>query len=510
MLLRSGISPCSLPFQALPISSSSSSLSSSASYSKFTLGFHQNVAVLQSERRPGYPILCSISQVHSYGTVDYERRPVLKWNLLYRRISTMEDPSLGSGIVLDRWEAEERRLSKWDLCRVAKELRKFRRHKLSLEVYNWMAAQGDRFTLTSSDMAIQLDLIAKVHGISHAENHFSNLPDNLMDKRTYGALLNVYGQAKIKDKAEAIMETMKSKGYASDALPFNVMMTLYMNVEEHEKVGMLINEMKEKNVTFDIYTYNIWITNCASMEDVEEMERVVGEMTSDSNINANWTTYTTLATMYTRLGNFEKAESCLKDAEIRMTGRDRTPFNYLIGLYGNIGKREEVYRIWNWYKSSFPSILNLGYQSMLSSLIRLGDMDGAEVIYEEWLSSTSSYDPRICNILMSSYVKEGLVGKAKDVLDGFLEKGGKPKPNTWEFLAEGYTKEKRLSEALLCIKAAASSEGVHRWRPRPTNITNLLKLCKEKNDMDSLDMLMDLLRSRGLENLYMTPMVTHD
>lgn len=132
MLLRSGISPCSLPFQALPISSSS--LSSSASYSKVTLGFHQNVAVLQSERRPGYPILCSISQVHSYGTVDYERRPVLKWNSLYRRISTMEDPSLGSGIVLDRWEAEERRLSKWDLCRVAKELRKFRRHKLALEV----------------------------------------------------------------------------------------------------------------------------------------------------------------------------------------------------------------------------------------------------------------------------------------------------------------------------------------------------------------------------------------
>ncbi|RWW80839.1 hypothetical protein BHE74_00010800 [Ensete ventricosum] len=374
-----------------------------------------------------------------------------------------------------------------------------------------MAAQGDRFTLTSSDMAIQLDLIAKVHGISHAEEHFSNLPDNLKDKRTYGALLNVYGQAKIKDKAEAIMETMKSKGYASDALPFNVMMTLYMNVEEHEKVSMLVNEMKEKNLTFDIYTYNIWITNCASMEDVEEMERVVGEMTSDSNINANWTTYTTLATMYTRLGNFEKAESCLKDAEIRMTGRDRTPFNYLVGLYGNIGKREEVYRIWNWYKSSFPSILNFGYQSMLSSLIRLGDMDGAEVIYEEWLSSTSNYDPRICNILMSSYVKEGLVGNAKDVLDGFLEKGGKPKPNTWEFLAEGYTKEKRLSEALLCIKkAAVSSEGVHRWRPRPTNITSLLKLCKEKNDMDSLDMLMDLLRSRGLENLYMTPMVTHD
>lgn len=450
-----------------------------------------------------YPlgIRCSISQVHSYGTVDYERRPALKWSSLYRRISTMDNPSLGSASVLDRWEEDEmgpdRRLVKWDLCRVAKELRKFRRFKLALQVYEWMVAQGGRFTFTSSDMAIQLDLISKVRGIEHAEEYFSTLKDELKDKRTYGALLNAYGQAKMKEKAEAIVETMKAKGYANDALPYNVMMTLYMNVGEHEKVQMTINEMKEKNVNFDIYSYNIWITTCAAMENLGEMERVVETMTADSSISANWTTYTTLATMYIKFDNLEKAESCLKEVEVRITGRDRVPFNYLLGLYSSLGKREEVYRVWNWYKSTFPSMLNLGYQTMLSSLIKMGDIKGAEEIYEDWLSVTSNYDPRICQIPMGWYARQGLVDKAKGLLDRLIEKGGKPKPITWEILAEGYMKEEQVSEALSCLKKAADYDGFSKWRPRPTNVANILAVCREKDNSECVDLLMDVLRSRG-------------
>lgn len=39
------------------------------------------------------------------------------------------------------------------------------------QVYEWMGAQGTRFNFTSSDLAIRLDLIAKVHGISRAEEY---------------------------------------------------------------------------------------------------------------------------------------------------------------------------------------------------------------------------------------------------------------------------------------------------------------------------------------------------
>lgn len=367
----------------------------------------------------------------------------------------------------------------------------------SPQVYEWMADKGDRFKLFSSDTAIQLDLISKVHGISRAEVYFSGLPETSKDKRTYGALLNAYVQAKMREKAEHVMEEMRRRGYAVHSLPFNVMMTLYMNLKEYEKANLMVAEMMEKNAALDIYSYNIWLSCCGAMGSMEKMEQVFERMTSDKTVNPNWTTYSTMATMYMKLGQFDKAEDCLKKVESRITGRDRMPYHYLLSLYGSIGKKEEVYRVWSIYKSSFPSTPNLAYHAMIASLIRLGDIIGAEAIYEEWLSVRSTYDPRICNLLMGWYVKEGLLEKAEVFLDRVLEVGGKPNSTTWEILAEGHISEKKLSEALSCMKQAASAEGVKNWRPKPTNISALFALCDQEADMTSKVMLMDMQRQLG-------------
>ncbi|KAM1140304.1 hypothetical protein ACFX19_041086 [Malus domestica] len=79
-------------------------------------------------------ISCSISQVHNYGTVDYERRPMVKWNAIYRKISLTEDPEVRSADMLNQWEKEGRKLTKWELCRVVKEFRKYKRYDRALEV----------------------------------------------------------------------------------------------------------------------------------------------------------------------------------------------------------------------------------------------------------------------------------------------------------------------------------------------------------------------------------------
>lgn len=57
------------------------------------------------------------------------------WNAIYKRISMMEDSSAGPASVLNQVENEGKRISKWEVCRVVKELRKFRRYKFALEVY---------------------------------------------------------------------------------------------------------------------------------------------------------------------------------------------------------------------------------------------------------------------------------------------------------------------------------------------------------------------------------------
>ena len=74
-----------------------------------------------------------VAKVHSYGTVDYERRAPLRWGTLYRCIAVGHGGRPVSR-TLGSWDEGERRLDKWELCRIAKELRKFRRFNLALQV----------------------------------------------------------------------------------------------------------------------------------------------------------------------------------------------------------------------------------------------------------------------------------------------------------------------------------------------------------------------------------------
>ncbi|BAT96847.1 hypothetical protein LR48_Vigan11g163600 [Vigna angularis] len=472
------------------------SLSSSLS---FSLPFKPSSSTLRFARTRAtcLPLVtCSVSKVHNYGTVDYERRPIVRWNDVYRRISLNPDPDMGSAEVLNRWENEGKNLTKWELSRVIKELRKYKKFRRALEVYDWINNRPERFRVSESDAAIQLDLIAKVRGFPSAEVFFLSLEDQLKNKRTYGALLNVYVHSRSKEKAESLFDTMRGKGYVVHPLPFNVMMTLYMNVKEYDKVDMLVSEMLEKKIQLDIYTYNIWLSSCGSQGSIEKMEQVFEQMEKDPTIIPNWSTFSTMASMYIRMDQTEKAEECLRKVEDRIKGRDRIPFHYLLSLYGRIGNKDEIYRVWNIYKSVFPkNTPNLGYHAVISSLVKVDDIAGAEKLYKEWVSVKLSYDPRVGNLLLDWYVEAGDMHKALSFFKQMKEDGGFPNSNTWEILSEGYIADKRISEALSCLKEAFMVANDSRsWRPKPLNLSAFLELCQEQGDLGSADTLTVLLK----------------
>ncbi|KAL9245233.1 hypothetical protein vseg_018909 [Gypsophila vaccaria] len=441
----------------------------------------------------------SFSDVHSYGTVDYEKRPMIKWGVIFKRISAVNDNDAKMCVadVLNHCEKQGKRITKWELCRIVKQLRKFKRYSLALQVYQWMNNRIERYRLSSSDTAIQLDLVAKVSGITYAEDYFTRVPDTLKDKRMYGALLNAYVGAKMRGKAEALMEQMRSTGFAVYPLPYNVMMTLYMKLYEFDQVDGLVSEMKAKRVPLDLYSYNIWLSACGSQGSVEGMERVFEEMGSNPTVVPNWTTFSTMASCYLKMGRLEKVEQCLRNLESRITGRDKMPYQYLISLYGSLGNREEVYRVWKSYKSTFPSIPNWGYHSVISALVRLGDIEGAEKLYEEWLPVKTSYDPRIGNLLMGWYVKEEPFEKLKLFFDYVIETGGKPSETSWEILAEGHMKEGRISEALDCFKKALSVESARNWKLKPSIVNEFIRLCEQENNQALKEDFVSLLTQTG-------------
>jgi len=110
------------------------SLSSSLSYSLPIKPSSSTLSVARTRATCLPLVTCSVSKVHNYGTVDYERRPIVRWNDVYRRISLNPDPDMGSAEVLNRWENEGKTLTKWELSRVVKELRKYKKFRRALEV----------------------------------------------------------------------------------------------------------------------------------------------------------------------------------------------------------------------------------------------------------------------------------------------------------------------------------------------------------------------------------------
>lgn len=82
-----------------------------------------------------------------------------------------------------------------------------------------------------------------------------------------------------------------------------------------------------------------------------------------------------------------------------------------------MGNKEEVYRVWNMYRSIFFIVSNWGYYVVIFFFIRLGDIEGVEKIYEEWFLVKVNYDFRIGNFFMGWYVKEEFFEKVKGFFD---------------------------------------------------------------------------------------------
>lgn len=435
------------------------------------------------------------SKFRRNGTVDYEKRPAEAWFDLYKRLAWMPDPEKGAASVLTQCENDGLRIPKSSLSRVVKQLRKVKQYKIALEVLEWMKNKPERFWLSTGDIAMKLDLISKLHGASSAEDYFKTLGDSLRDGRVYGALLNAYVNSKMKEKAESVYATMKEKGYLLYALSCNVMMTLYMNSGEHDKVEAIISEMREMNIPLDEYSYNIWLTSLGHQSSMEKLELVFQKMKADTNVELDWSTFSTMARMYIKTGHFEKAEEYLKLAEDKIKGQIRSPYHYIISLYGAIGKTGEVLRVWDAYKSKFMTLTDKSYREVIASLVKCGDVQRAEDLYDEWSSAKPRLvDPRIGNILLTTYVRNGETEKAEAFFSQMVAMGVKPNSRTWEILAEYHILGKRVAEALSCLKDAVAVMESRNWKPKCAIVSSFTEYCDEVGDMASKEMLFEVLK----------------
>lgn len=133
---------------------------------------------------------------------------------------------------------------------------------------------------------------------------------------------------------------------------------------------------------------------------------------------------------------------------------------------------------------------------MISSLVKLDDLEGAEKIWEEWEVVKDYYDSRIPNLIVSAYCKKGLLGNAQSVVNRIIESGVEPSAGIWQHLAAGYHEYDQSEEAVETMRKAilASHPG---WKPNLATVAACLEYLRKKGCIEVAVELIELLKVKG-------------
>ncbi|KAL8248201.1 hypothetical protein R6Q59_005069 [Mikania micrantha] len=375
---------------------------------------------------------------------------------LYRRISPVGDPNISIIPVLDQWISEGRTVDKDSLDKIIKSLMKFRRFKHALEMSKWMT---DRRYLppTKGDIRDRLHLIYKVYGLDKAEEFYNNISHVFKGFIVDICLLNIYSLEKLEDKAEALMQNLRETGRIMTPLAFNILLNLYYSVGNWEKMDALTKEMEKNGLYPDKYSFTPWLNAYAAKGNIEGLNQIMKIMESDPRVGMDAYTYLIAANAFMKVGLVEKSLELLKKVEkIAITSKDKyKTLNTVLSTYAKLGKAGEVDRIWKILKKD--KIYNSGYKNMISSLLKIDDVEGAEKIFKEWETKGLSFDFHVPDDLIEVYVKNGELGKAEAILNSGIEKGGTPGFRTWYRLMIGYIEGDQVLKGVEALKNAALS-----------------------------------------------------
>lgn len=334
----------------------------------------------------------------------------------------------------------------------------------------------------------------RVHGLELVEKYFDRIPQNLKRFDVYTALLNCYCKDKSVEKAESIMKKLRDIGIARTPLSYNILMNLYYQMGSWEKLDILMHEMEEKGIYCDNYTFSIRLSAYAAVSDSEGIDKIVTRMESDPRIVVNYIIYSVAASGYLKVGLEDKALEMLKKMEeCTKTSKNKNDgFNILLKLYAETGKKDELYRIWNLYKEG--KVFNRGYMSMMSSLSKFNDIEGAKKIFEEWEARGLSYDFRIPNFLIETYCRNSQLEKAEALLNRGIDKGGIPTVNTWCYLAGAYIAGNQFPKAVEAVKKAISMCQPN-WKPSKETLGTCLKYLEGPGNVEEAADIISLLWS---------------
>ncbi|XP_061988164.1 pentatricopeptide repeat-containing protein At5g27460 [Rosa rugosa] len=419
---------------------------------------------------------------------------------LKSKIFKLKNPELSATAVVQDWVDQGHKVSVAELRRISIQFLKSQRFGHALQVLKCMETQSN-YRMSPVDHVIQLKSIIKVNGMLEAEEYFEHLTDTASRKAACVALLHGYVVERDTEKAEALMQKLGGMGLVVSPHLYNEMMKLYMATAQFGKVPLVIQQMRSNRIPLTALSYNLCMNACAELSGVDLVEMVYREMVSDENVQVGWSTLSTLAGIYMKAGLVDKARLALRNAEEKLSNRNRLGYFFLITQYTSLESKEDVLRLWRASKRVAGRIPSTNYMHILLCLVKLGDIIEAERIFREWESVCFRYDVRVSNVLLGAYMRNGMVEKVESLHQLTLDRGGCPNYKTWEILMEGRLKNQNMDEAVEAMKQGFAMLQDCHWRPSDDNVMAFADYFERQGKFEDANWYIRVIHNLGFASL---------
>ncbi|KAK6938104.1 hypothetical protein RJ641_031612 [Dillenia turbinata] len=232
-----------------------------------------------------------------------------------RRVLRLHSPNKSASSILQNWVDEGHNFMISDLRHISK-LINFQRYRHALEIY-----ENVSFWMSTADCATRLDLIVKVHGMSKAEESFTDLPNSTLKKAACFPFLHCYVNQRNTEEAEAFMLRLNELSPAQNKIPltflsYDLWMRSYGMVQN---AIITLQAAEEKLSTCNRFGHLFLITLYASLNNKEGVLRLwEANKAVDSNITC--ANYMTILGCMVKLGNLGEAEKIFMEWDSTYAG----------------------------------------------------------------------------------------------------------------------------------------------------------------------------------------------
>ncbi|TKY62708.1 Pentatricopeptide repeat-containing protein mitochondrial [Spatholobus suberectus] len=352
----------------------------------------------------------------------------------------LKAPGTSLHLALDKWLEEGNELTREEVSLAMVNLRKRKMFGRALQLSEWLESKK-QFEFIERDYASRLDLIAKARGLQKAEVYIETIPESFRSEIIYRTLLaNCVSQNNVK-KAEEVFSKMKDLNFPVTVFACNQLLFLYKR-NDKKKIADVLLLMENENIKPSSLTYEILIDTKGQSKDIDGMDQIVDRMKAQG-IEPGIKTQAVLARHYISAGLQDKAETLLKEMEGENLKQNRWLCRILLPLYANLGKEDEVGRIWNVCET------NPRHDECLAAIEAWGKLniiDEAEKVFEMMIKKWK-LSSKTCSGLLKVYANNKMLMKGKDLIKRMGDGGCRIGPLTWDAIVKLYVQAGEVEKA---------------------------------------------------------------